>query len=212
MRLNEDTILQTSSFRLVPYRPEHVLKYNEWMQDETLLYLTCSDQLTLEEEYKNQEEWRLDPSKLTFIICDGREGGLLDGMCGDVNAFLKQIDPDEAEDYRVSAAPLENPLYAELEVMIALPSARRRGLAGRCLLIFMHYMLQHLPKIVVFGAKITNDNEASMKLFYKLGFKLYKDMPVFEQVELRASASELRGTLRQLWFDLEASEVVAPRL
>jgi hypothetical protein len=40
----------------VPYREEHVLTYNRWLQDDEILELTCSEKLTLEEEYQNQKD------------------------------------------------------------------------------------------------------------------------------------------------------------
>jgi len=48
------TILVGSKVVLVPYRPEHVPKYHQWMLDEELRSLTASDPLSLEEEYEMQ--------------------------------------------------------------------------------------------------------------------------------------------------------------
>merc|ERR1711920_273713 len=110
---------------------------------------------------------------------------LTQGMCGDVNAFLSEIDDDESE----QRLPM---LIAELEVMIAEPSQRRQGLALEALMVFMHYILVHLP-VAVFTAKITDSNTASRQLFAnKLGFTVFKPMPVFAQTELRLSAKDAR--------------------
>lgn len=38
------------------------------LQDEELLASTSSERLTLDEEYAMQETWRVDSTKLTFII------------------------------------------------------------------------------------------------------------------------------------------------
>ena len=64
MRLNESTVLLGPRVRLVPYRRAHVLRYNQWMQDPELLELTCSEPLTLEQEFQNQRSWHADPLKL----------------------------------------------------------------------------------------------------------------------------------------------------
>ena len=50
MKLNYDTCLAGEKATLVPYRPEHVQKYHEWMKDPELLELTGSEPLSMEEE------------------------------------------------------------------------------------------------------------------------------------------------------------------
>jgi RimJ/RimL family protein N-acetyltransferase len=99
---------------LAPYDPEHVPQYHEWMQDSEIQILTASEPLTLEEEYAMQRRWEEDPYKVTFIILDRSRGGLelnaLDMMAGDVNLFIDDEDPTSAE----------------VEVMIAEASSRRK--------------------------------------------------------------------------------------
>lgn len=70
MRINEFEKVLGEKCILVPYLKEHVEKYNEWMQDPELLDLTCSESLTLEEEYAMQKSWQISDNKLTFIILD----------------------------------------------------------------------------------------------------------------------------------------------
>ena len=103
------SVIQLSNIMLVPYLPCHVPRYNLWMSDPTLLLLTGSEPLTLEEEEEMCEAWRRDDTKRTFIILsqdgdatdpsEGVEGGgvvydvewvkrRLDKMVGDVNLFL----------------------------------------------------------------------------------------------------------------------------
>nr|CCA28243.1 conserved unknown protein putative [Albugo laibachii Nc14] len=67
---------------LVPYEPEHVPKYHEWMSDPILQECTASEPLTLDQEYAMQTSWRDDPKKCTFIIL--RKGS------GDVKAHTIQ--------------------------------------------------------------------------------------------------------------------------
>eukprot|EP01083_Nonionella_stella_P246243 855166_1 len=70
MRLNYETCLSGSKCLLVPYRPEHVETYHEWMKSPFLLEATGSEPLSLEEEIKMQLSWRDDDDKCTFIVLD----------------------------------------------------------------------------------------------------------------------------------------------
>uniref|UniRef100_A0A803LRF1 N-acetyltransferase domain-containing protein n=1 Tax=Chenopodium quinoa TaxID=63459 RepID=A0A803LRF1_CHEQI len=123
---------------LVPYMKEHVPNYHQWMQDPYLLFVTGSEPLTLDQEYEMQLSWSQDPlstasfslfllsiysvsskfSERTFIVLDKQmiEGKILHGqphieaMVGDVNIYMN--DPDD-------------PLFAEIEIMIAEPKRLR---------------------------------------------------------------------------------------
>ena len=160
MRENATVVLDGAVARLVPYLRCHVGRYHAWMQDEELLRLTCSEQLTLEEEQANQQSWLDDPLKLTFIVCAERDASPSDpavGMCGDVNAFLFPVEPEIEDDESQQPPPPPPPprqralhegeWSAELEVMIAEPSRRRSGLARDSLLLMMHWLLEHVPRI-----------------------------------------------------------------
>jgi len=71
MKLNYETCLslpENPKCVLVPYRPEHVKNYHEWMKDPYLLEMTGSEPLTFQEEIDMQNSWRDDDSKCTFII------------------------------------------------------------------------------------------------------------------------------------------------
>jgi RimJ/RimL family protein N-acetyltransferase len=68
MRANYELCLSGTNVILVPYRPEHVPTYHEWMKDAKLLELTSSEPLTYEEEANMQIEWRDDENKCTFVI------------------------------------------------------------------------------------------------------------------------------------------------
>ncbi|CAI7855041.1 unnamed protein product, partial [Closterium sp. NIES-54] len=76
----------------------------------------------------------------------------LDGMCGDVNLFLN--DPD-------------HPTAAEVEVMIAEPSCRGRGMGREALQLMLAYAAWHLH-LTTFHAKINDSNAPSLALFRSL--------------------------------------------
>ncbi|CUE81310.1 N-acetyltransferase, putative [Bodo saltans] len=66
--LNRDVALRGNRLLLIPYLEEHVPRYHQWMCDPELLEATCSEPLSLEEEYENQVSWLNSHDKLTFII------------------------------------------------------------------------------------------------------------------------------------------------
>jgi len=215
MRTNEATVVQGPLVRLVPYRREHVPRYHAWMQDPELLELTCSEQLTLEEELANQASWHADANKCTFIMCSEPPGAPLDdlthGMSGDVNAFFTPWDPSSDEPAEADTA--ETPLLAELEIMVAEAAQRRRGLAKQALRLFMHYVAERVPRTCAFCAKIGDANLPSIALFEQLGFTEHKRMAVFEQVELRLPiTTELRASLRQSFADFGGTMCELPPL
>ncbi|KAJ3343903.1 N-acetyltransferase 9 [Gonapodya sp. JEL0774] len=150
------------------------------MKDPVIQHLTASEPLELDEEYQMQRSWREDNDKLTFIVLDpvleglpqdGRGGG----MVGDVNLFFTDID---------------SPRTAELEVMVAEPKARGKGIGEATCRMMMEYAAQleetetgHFP-VSLFRAKIKFDNTPSLKLFEKLGFKEVSRSAFFEEVTL----------------------------
>ena len=87
MRQNADTVLVGRRCVLVPYEAKYVARYHAWMQNEELLRLTASERLTLDEEKSNQQSWRHDEKKLTFIILDAAHPRyVVGGGCGGVGA------------------------------------------------------------------------------------------------------------------------------
>ena len=46
MRRNADLVLEGARCALVPYRPEHVARYHEWMEDAALREATASERLS----------------------------------------------------------------------------------------------------------------------------------------------------------------------
>lgn len=65
---NSNVALRGRRLLLVPYLEQHVPRYHQWMCDPELLAATCSEPLTLQEEYENQISWLESTDKLTFIL------------------------------------------------------------------------------------------------------------------------------------------------
>ncbi|KAJ4730170.1 N-acetyltransferase 9-like protein [Melia azedarach] len=161
---------------LVPYMKEHVPKYHQWMQNPFLLQTTASEPLTLEQEYQMHLSWCQDPLKKTFIVLDKDmvEGKFVHGdprveaMVGDVNLYMNDLD---------------NPQLAEVEIMIAEPQSRGKGLAKESVLMMMAYAVENFG-IHIFRSKIGESNGASLSLFRKLGFEDTSYSEVFKEVTL----------------------------
>ncbi|KAI5476134.1 acyl-CoA N-acyltransferase [Pseudohyphozyma bogoriensis] len=166
---------------------KHVPNYHEWMSSEAILEATASEPLSLKEEYEMCE--------LTFIVLrrlpdvspsdpEFLAKHDLSTMIGDVNIFLSQ--EDESDDEETSDAPTkEAKSRAEVELMIAALDARRQGFGGDAIRTFLSYASQELKlKPDSFFAKIGMGNDASLRLFERLGFKEGKRIEVFQEVEM----------------------------
>ncbi|XP_044193446.1 N-acetyltransferase 9 [Thunnus albacares] len=179
MRINENTLLEGHKVVLVPYNTEHVPRYHEWMKSPELQQLTASEPLTLEQEYDMQRSWREDNDKCTFIILDKQrwaDSSVKEEQCmmGDVNIFL--TDPSD-------------PSLAELEIMIAEPSYRGKGIGKEVTCMMMCYGVTKLG-IKKFQAKIGLDNEVSIAMFKKLHFHEESVCQVFKEVTLEMTVDE----------------------
>lgn len=184
MRINENVAIKGNLVKLVPYCAKHVPKYHEWMQSQELQELTASEPLTLEQEYEMCRSWQEDEDKLTFILLDlGREDGDLGQMCGDVNLFLNDHD---------------DRTRGELELMIAEPASRRKGIGMEALGLFMAYCAVEIG-IRTFRVQIGEDNGPSIGLFKKLGFIEVGRSEFFKEVHLERclEGSELDEMLDQ---------------
>jgi RimJ/RimL family protein N-acetyltransferase len=192
MRLNSSTSVHGDALVLLPYRHEYVEVYHSWMKDPWLCEMTASEPLSLEDEYINQTEWIFDPSKATFIVFEKKSMDLMNirstmGMVGDVNIFL--LDDDQIEEYdelsmKAQSGTLNSQTkikLAEIMVMIADPSVRRCGYAMQAVSLMMEWGRRSL-NIDGYVAKISDSNEASKRLFEKLGFRPVKNLQVFNEV------------------------------
>ncbi|KAK1414416.1 hypothetical protein QVD17_30160 [Tagetes erecta] len=168
--------LEGSKVILVAYMKQHVLKYHQWMQDPFLLQTTGSDPLTLEEEYQMQLSWTQDPLKRTFIILDkdlisgefNHADPHVEAMVGDVNIYMNDLDDSQ---------------LAEIEIMIAEPKSRGKGLGMESVLMMLVFAIEN-DKINTFRAKIGDSNVASLNMFHKLGFKDVSHSEIFKEVTL----------------------------
>ncbi len=158
MRLNYHTSVIGDLVILVPYRPEHVEVYHNWMKDPYILEMTASEPLSYEEECEMQRSWCDDPKKCTFIIVSksGPDDEIL-RMAGDVNLFLNDRDDSSV---------------AEIEVMIAEEKYRRKGFATEALISMMQYGVSKL-NINRFYAKIHRSNSGSLALFQRYDMRWF---------------------------------------
>lgn len=185
----KDIEIRTKNLVLREYTKELVETYHKWMQDPWLRDKTASELLSIEDEYKAQEEWLHDINKQTFIIFDKLiQSETISksinqntaGMCGDVNLFIMDSDASESYSLIESALPV---LAAEIMIMIAEPWARRKGYATEAVHAMMHFGIQ-IRGIRRFVAKIDDSNQASIGLFTQLGFRVAKKMPYFSEIHM----------------------------
>jgi RimJ/RimL family protein N-acetyltransferase len=181
---------------------------------------TASEPLSLADEYSMQQSWRLDHDKLTFIICTAptaspslsnitpTQHDTPETMIGDVNLFIYP-DPDFDPSNTDSDHPGSIPLIAELEIMLAPPSSRRKGYATQALRAFMNYISspERLSRILeeyrlgsderserylkYLRVKVDQGNSASLGLFGKVGFERVGEVNYFGEVELRLGVEGL---------------------
>ncbi|CAG2172330.1 unnamed protein product [Oppiella nova] len=178
--------IRGQSVVLVPYRDCHVVKYNEWMRDPGLQYLTGSEPLTLEEEYEMMASWTSDENKCTFIILDKQlfhasgDSHEVEAMIGDINLFF-----DTSADSVVKTA--------EVEIMIAEESHRGLGKGKESVLLMLRFAVEVIG-VQRFVAKIKYNNRSSHSMFATLGFTEVSRSDVFEEITYHLDVSDQ-------WFD-----------
>ena len=181
---------------LVPYSRHHVPKYNQWMQNEELQYLTGSEPLTLEEEFKMYQSWMYDTSKCTFICLNRTiyeslehldlEQREIVAMIGDVNFYILDVGEE----------------VAEIEIMIAEASARGQGFGREAALVMMKFG-HEMANITKFVAKIKMRNEISQKLFVDyFGFQERSRSSVFEEITFENKLTD-DSPLKQLFSQIQ---------
>lgn len=178
MRANADLVLACPAaprVALVPYTRAAVPTYHVWMEDAALRAATASERLTLADEYAMCDAWAGDDDKLTFLIVVGQGGsGHGDSSSpsprftpvGDVNLFFNDPDGDRS--------------IAELEVMVAVPSARRGGVASTAIALMLAWAADAVGVRRVV-AKVGCDNAPSLAMFRRLGFDDVGGSAVFNE-------------------------------
>jgi RimJ/RimL family protein N-acetyltransferase len=135
--------------------------------------------------------------------------GEIERMIGDVNLFLYDDDEEhEDEDNEPGEWQEEETVpnvIGEIEIMIAHKTHQGRGLGQHILLVFMWYILNSMEGIMqeyrasssshpltvssslkYLRVKIGVENERSIRLFERVGFKKVKEEPnYFGELELR---------------------------
>ena len=120
----------------------------------------------------------------TFIVLSNEllemnDGNEIASMVGDTNLFMNRNDSND-----------QIGLIAEVEIMIAEELQRGKKIGYNALCMMMNYGIEHLG-INIFEAKIKCDNEPSIKLFEKLGFKEKTKSHVFNEITYQLSGPDL---------------------
>ena len=136
----------------------------------------------------------------------------LHAMIGDINLFLSEEEDEKVAEYlqnsnnNCSAESESNTSsivhQAELDLMIARPSHRHKGLGAELVLTMMHYGASVLT-IRRFFVKIKDTNTSSLRLFRdKLGFSLCAYAECFGEYELECkckTALEMVTWIENKW-------------
>eukprot|EP00761_Pharyngomonas_kirbyi_P001880 gb/GECH01001884.1/.p1 GENE.gb/GECH01001884.1/~~gb/GECH01001884.1/.p1 ORF type:complete len:214 (+),score=64.10 gb/GECH01001884.1/:1-642(+) len=206
MKENENTVINGNNVICVPYKPKHVIKYHQWMKDSYLQEMTCSEPLSLEQEYEMQKSWHKDNEKCTFILIDksiqsespSNYTKAEEGMCGDVNLFISL--EEESEHKKIG----------EIEVMVAEEQSRGKGIGTEAILLMMRYALEYL-NIQYFTAKILENNHKSLYLFReKLLFNEIEYVSYFNHYEFGVDLEKNEDPATQRIYSLWEKYNICP--
>ncbi|CAN9370378.1 unnamed protein product [Alternaria alternata] len=216
MKVNEHQAILTPRLLLVPYSSHHVPTYHEWMQDEVYQEPTILRTVGI----FPRTDWDAGVAEAYRIRATDAPGGhhrilstmvkvspetedAPDRMVGDVNLFLYPCEEGDDVEQQEGCGTEKVDMVGELEIMIARPSARGKGLAKEALQAFIWYISTSLPAILEEYAKGTNDtgklkslsylrvkidkdNTRSINLFKSLCFSQVSEPNYFGEVELRS--------------------------
>lgn len=166
--------------------------------------------MTLEEEYENQQSWRTSSDKLTFIVCAPLEeattpvvkAGTSDAdelMRGDINFFLHAYEASSEEEEALAQAA-GNWLTGEVDVMIASPTHRGRGMGRAAVQALLAYLRRHMDEMLAehgelkdLMVKIKEGNAGSRALFGKMGFEQRGGVNYFGEVVMVKGWDDVEG-------------------
>lgn len=170
--LKESTLHRGETY-LVPYIPQHVEIYNEYMKDEDIQRLTNSEPLSLAEEHEMQQRWATEDDMLCFIITDAPDGIAL----GDVNLHLHEDEDNPGKQ------------VAEIGVMVCAKGARRKGHAKNAIMLVLEsaFKVLHVGRV---EARIRLDNHPSRTLFTAMGFEEESMSEIFGEVTMVLTLSQ----------------------
>lgn len=130
-------------------------------------------------------------------------------MIGDINFFLYPWDDDDGDGTTMSET--EGWCVGEIDVMIASPSDRGKGLGRAAVSTFLHYIWSNrvailheyhghqaassTPELKSLMAKIKATNVHSIALFKGLGFEQVGDVNYFGEIKM--VLRDLEGIARQ---------------
>lgn len=95
-----------------------------------------------------------------------------ESMIGDTNIFI--IDKESS--------------VGEIEIMIAEEGARGKKLGWQAVILMLLYGIEHI-KLTCYEAKISLENEISIRMFKKLGFQEKSRSEVFQEITLMKHVS-----------------------
>lgn len=199
--------------RLVPYESIHVPRYHQWLKDPYILEMTASEPVSLKEEYEWQKTWEPDDTKCTFLISI-TDKSAIDEVNKKLDEPLQPADPSNPENgciigdinlYIVSNP--DEPLKAEVDVMIAEKECWRHGYAQEALRMFMKYGATVLG-IKIFEARILMTNKPSINLFHnKLGFSKVSVSEIFKEVHFELDVSDKKSHAAQMLQDVVIKQI-----
>ncbi|KAJ8670637.1 hypothetical protein QAD02_001896 [Eretmocerus hayati] len=177
MKLNQSTRIVGINVILVPYREHHVLR----LESHHLDFL--------------KKSWVEDDDKCTFIILDKvvfeKTSNEIDAMVGDTNLYLN--DPQDRS-------------CAEIEIMIAEEHSRGKRFGWEAVILMLRYGIEQI-NLKSFLAKISMNNETSIRMFNKLGFEEVSKSSIFKEITLEKKVNDewLRWlkseTLESKWYE-----------
>lgn len=158
---------------LVPFFPQFIPLYTQWLSDPLTQRETCSEGVCLKDIQSMQERYAGEGPDLCLIIYSGPSPlslppqEMISGLVGDVSLF------GEGEAF-------------EVNIMIGDRGRRRQGLGRGALQTVIHWLRQGgWPDKKALLAKIDLDNAPSLAFFKEMGFQKVKDIEAFKQVELK---------------------------